>query len=65
MLTLGRGRVFIPGFIRWPPTLVVYDVARSLPPRGVDEAFLSVRMGPESISHACLVHPVEAEKSNP
>ena len=38
-LTLGRGRILIPGFIRSPPTLAVYDVAHSLPQGGVGWGF--------------------------
>jgi hypothetical protein len=38
-LTLGRERILIPGFIRSPPTLAVYDVARSLPRGGVGRGF--------------------------
>jgi hypothetical protein len=38
-LTLGRRRIFIPGFLRFPPTLAVYDVAHSLPLGGVIRGF--------------------------
>ena len=31
LLALARGRILIPGFIRSPPTLAVYDFAHSLP----------------------------------
>ena len=30
-MALGRGRILIPGFIRFPPTLAVYGVAYSRP----------------------------------
>ena len=30
-LALGRGRIVIPGFIRSPPTIAVYDISHSLP----------------------------------
>ena len=39
LLVLGRGRILIPGFIRSPPTLAVYDVANSLPRGGVGRDF--------------------------
>ena len=38
-LALGRGRILIPGFIRLPLTLAVYDVVHSLPLGGVDRDF--------------------------
>ena len=39
LMELGRGRILIPGFIRSPPTLAVYAVARSLPLGGVGRGF--------------------------
>ena len=50
-LALGRGRILIPGFIRSPPTLAVYDVAHSLPLGGAGRGSPSLRMRPEGISH--------------
>ena len=38
-LALGRGRMFMPGFVRSPPTLAVYNVAHSLPRGGVGRGF--------------------------
>ena len=38
-LALGRGRILIPGFIRSPPKLAVYDVPHSLLLGGVDMDF--------------------------
>jgi hypothetical protein len=37
-MALGRGRIHIPGFIQFPPTLAVYDV-HSLPLGGVGRDF--------------------------
>ena len=37
--SLGRGRILIPGFIRSPPTLIVWDVAHSFPLGGADRDF--------------------------
>jgi hypothetical protein len=36
-LTLGRGRILIPGIIQFPPAFDVYDVALSLPLGDVGE----------------------------
>ena len=36
---LGRGRIFIAGFVRSPRTLAVYGVAHSLPRGGVGRSF--------------------------
>ena len=38
-LAFDRERILIPGFIRSPPTLAVYDVARALPLGGVGRGF--------------------------
>jgi hypothetical protein len=38
-LALGRGRILIPGFIWFPPTLAVYDIAHSLQLGGVGKGF--------------------------
>ena len=38
-MALGRGRIPIPGFIRSPPTLAVYDLAHSLLREGVGRGF--------------------------
>ena len=38
-LALSRGTILIPGYIRPPPTLAVYDVAQSLPLGGAGRDF--------------------------
>ena len=38
-MALGRERILIPRFFRFPPTLAVYDVAHSLPQGGVGGGF--------------------------
>ena len=38
-MPLATGKIFIPGFVRSPPTLAVYDVAHSLPLGGADRGF--------------------------
>jgi hypothetical protein len=40
LFTLGRGRILIPGFIRFPPTLELCDVAHSLPLEIIGRDFL-------------------------
>jgi hypothetical protein len=38
-LAFGKGRILIPGFVRSPPSLAVYDVAHSLSRGGVGRGF--------------------------
>ena len=48
-------RNLIPGLIRSPLTLIVYEAAHCLPLGGVDRNFPFMRMRPDGISHASLV----------
>ena len=54
-LALGRGRIRIPGFVRSPPTLAVYDVAHSLPRGGVGRGFTFTEVETRSISQTSLI----------
>ena len=54
-LALGRGRILIPGFIRFPPMLFICYVAHSLPLGSVGRDFTFTEDETEGISHTSLV----------